>query len=443
MRSRREWWGAGFCVLLGVVVGGCPAGPAPSPSPTTEARPTAEQAREALKQATERDRTKYAGLTFEEFERSDAVYREPFEGGKYIVDGDTTIVDEKQLREFFEKRVQKAPPSPLPPGVSALIVHRVNGLDAAWNQETKTNLTYCVSRSGFGARYDAVVRDMSAAAQAWEGAARVKLVHLPDQDGSCTASNAGVVFDVRAVDVGGEYLARAFFPNEPRGTRNLLIDQSALGLGPGEKPQLVGILRHELGHALGFRHEHTRPSAGACFEDSDWGVLTAYDPYSVMHYPQCNGRGDWSLTLTDRDRSGAACLYGAADGFTMDTTLVQIENCRTEPPPTPDGVPKTRTFNGQSVGQDAQKTYGPFDVVAGSLFTATMGGSAATGDPDLYVRFGAPASLVAYDCRPFLLGPAETCAVNVPANQTKAHVMVHGYTAGRYDLRVEHTAPAP
>ncbi|WP_458576345.1 zinc metalloprotease [Aliamphritea spongicola] len=73
---------------------------------------------------------------------------------------------------------------------------------------------------------------------------------------------------------------------------------------------MVGILRHELGHVLGFRHEHTRAESGTCFEDSEWTPLTSYDPFSVMHYPQCNGQGDWSLSITKQDAKGASCLYG-------------------------------------------------------------------------------------------------------------------------------------
>jgi hypothetical protein len=101
----------------------------------------------------------------------------------------------------------------------------------------------------------------------------------------------------------------------------VLIDDSAFRLDPGGALQLVGIMRHELGHTLGWRHEHTRPEAGACFEDNDWRPLTGYDRFSVMHYPQCNGGGDWSLMLTHMDRNGAACAYGAAPGFAVDPEI--------------------------------------------------------------------------------------------------------------------------
>ena len=42
---------------------------------------------------------------FEAFENS--VYKEPFAGGKYIVNGDTTIADHKHLQEFFQDNIQK------------------------------------------------------------------------------------------------------------------------------------------------------------------------------------------------------------------------------------------------------------------------------------------------------------------------------------------------
>ena len=116
-----------------------------------------------------------------------------------------------------------------------------------------------------------------------------------------------MVFDVNPVNVGGQYLARSFFPNTTRRSRNVKIDNSAFT--SSGNPTMTGILRHELGHTLGFRHEHTRPEAGACFEDNAWRALTAYDAASVMHYPQCNGTGDWSLTLTTKDAAGAKAVY--------------------------------------------------------------------------------------------------------------------------------------
>ena len=42
--------------------------------------------------------TSTAGVSWEEFR--DTTYRENFEGGHFIVNGDTPIVDEKSLREF-------------------------------------------------------------------------------------------------------------------------------------------------------------------------------------------------------------------------------------------------------------------------------------------------------------------------------------------------------
>jgi len=69
------------------------------------------------------------------------------------------------------------------------------------------------------------------------------------------------------------------------------------------------ILGHELGHTLGFRHEHTRPEAGVCFEDLNWRPLTPYDSASIMHYPQCNGTS-LDLSMTATDRQGVVALYG-------------------------------------------------------------------------------------------------------------------------------------
>lgn len=235
-----------------------------------------------------------AGMSWEEF--MSVIYQEP-DTGVYIVNGDEAIESREALEKFYIEHIQQG----------ALAVMTSGGTPVKWSASTALNLTYCIS-SGFGANYSKVVSAMNTATAAWEGAANVNFVHLTAQDSNCSATNKNVIFDVRPVNVGGQYLARAFFPNTSRNSRNVLIDNSSFSAGA---PGLDGILRHELGHALGFRHEHTRPEAGVCFEDNNWAALTPYDSGSVMHYPQCNGTNTWSLNLTAQDKTGATALYGA------------------------------------------------------------------------------------------------------------------------------------
>jgi hypothetical protein len=233
-------------------------------------------------------------MSFEEFEAT--VYQEP-NTGMYIVNGDTALENREQVKAFFERYVRSG----------ALIVDRSGGVDNRWSDTQKLSLTYCVS-TGFGSNYNNVVAAMNMATQAWQGVANIKFVYRSDQDASCHAANANVLFDVSPTS-GQPYLARAFFPNYSRANRNILIDSSSFG--PIGQYTVAGILRHELGHALGFRHEHTRPETGVCFEDSNWRALTPYDSASVMHYPQCRGTNTGDLVLTQRDRDGVAALYGA------------------------------------------------------------------------------------------------------------------------------------
>ncbi|WP_394834872.1 M57 family metalloprotease [Pendulispora rubella] len=246
----------------------------------------------------EGNRSEATGTTatsFDEWRKT--VYQEA-ESGIWIVNGDTPVDSIEKLQSFYERYVQQG----------ALIVDNNDGVDSKWNSTQKLNITYCVSRSSFGSRYDAVVQAMSEAGGNWASVANIRFVHVASQDGSCNARNKNVVFDVRQVR-SGQYLARAFFPNQSRSTRNVLIDSSSFGYT--DPYSLVGILTHELGHSLGFRHEHTRPESGTCFEDDNWRALTTYDSNSVMHYPQCNGSNDGDLTITSRDAQGAASLYGA------------------------------------------------------------------------------------------------------------------------------------
>lgn len=249
------------------------------------------------------------------------VYKEPFEGGVYIVNGDTPVPTETELAEFFLIEIRHAWPMEkfgVDMGIQSTI-DAPRGVVARWSDSLRRNLTYCISTS-FGARHAEVQHALATASKDWMDAADVRLEYRPEFDAACNGSTADVTFDVRPVDVNGKYLARAFFPRFARNVRNLLIDDSALTLPPDQTLQLTGVLRHEVGHILGFRHEHTRPEAGKCFEDHDWQALTDFDRLSVMHYPECNGRRDWSFQLTELDRLGARCAYGAPPNVRFDAS---------------------------------------------------------------------------------------------------------------------------
>ena len=344
------------------------------------------------------------GATWEEFLAN--TYREPWEGGHFIVDGDTAIKDEKQLREFYDDNVQ-----------GALIVDRSGGSDDKWNDTAKLNLTYCVSNN-FGSNKAAVVAALATATdQRWETMGNVNFTYLSAQDASCTASNSNVVFDVRQVS-GQAYLARSFFPNNARSSREVLVDTSSFGNVGWPLENIIG---HELGHTLGFRHEHTRPEAGTCFEDNNWRALTPYDSASIMHYPQCNGTSS-DLSWTTRDAQGIAVLYGAPGSGGGGGG---------------GGTPTTNTRSGSvAFGQMVQLASYPVRV--GSSFTVTMTG---TGDPDVYVRWNSQPTRTQFNCRPYIDGPDEQCSLTVPAGATTGNVAVRGYTAATYSVTTTYTAP--
>lgn len=230
-----------------------------------------------------------------------ATYTDPT--GVRIVNGDEPVDSAGELRQFYDSLTNAPKGRTVEDG---LVVNTVQGADDKWSASQALNLTYCVSTK-FGSRHGDVVNAMAGGAGLWEGAtSKINFTYVAAEDASCNTRNNRVLFSVEPVST-TQYIARAFFPSTPKRSRNVLIDDSIWTAGSWSPSNILG---HELGHALGFRHEHTRPESGTCFEDNNWRPLTPYDSASIMHYPQCNGTSD-DLSFTTHDAEGIRALYGS------------------------------------------------------------------------------------------------------------------------------------
>lgn len=234
-----------------------------------------------------------------------------------LIEGDIPV----SMRGLIAYAMQKAsvlkPVNELEGSNGELIYHLDSGKPARWTQSDRV-LKYAIARATFPdqQKYESVISDIAQASGDWEEACQecgIDFQYNYDFDGIRTleefqaaTSNKQLTFIVVYTDSGGQFIASAFFPNDTWEKRMLLVDRSYFDLSGGYTGR--GVLRHELGHVLGYRHEHTRAIPGCFFEDNNWQPLTPYDPKSVMHY-FCGGGGTFSLELTSSDRAGHADFY--------------------------------------------------------------------------------------------------------------------------------------
>lgn len=193
---------------------------------------------------------------------------------------------------------------------SALVGITQNGKIVRW--QPGLTLTYRLARNTFTSqdRYEGARAAMGRATRDWEATCGIRFAYQPELDDLPGIGPGSAVFVVREIDSGGTFIASAFFPNDPPMRRRVLIDPSFFSNAHGFDS--VGVLRHELGHVLGFRHEHIRSGAPpVCPGEAlaDTVELTQYDPQSVMHY-FCGQVGSRDLRITATDRAGAQQVYG-------------------------------------------------------------------------------------------------------------------------------------
>jgi hypothetical protein len=234
------------------------------------------------------------------------------------VEGDT-LLDEEQLRLYAQhqeaRRIALAAlrEAGQPLVASADLVGMTQG-NKIVRWAPGVELSYCVLRQTFTSGgedgYQLVVDSVGRAALDWEKTCGVKFAYKSELDDSDSLRPEGALFVVREFDAAAQFIAAAFFPNDPLNRRRVLVDPSFYD--PDLGFDKVGVLRHELGHVLGFRHEQIRSEAPAACPDEDvYDTLNLgdYDPRSVMHY-FCGGVGSKELAITELDKLGAQRVYG-------------------------------------------------------------------------------------------------------------------------------------
>jgi hypothetical protein len=238
-------------------------------------------------------------------------------GDEYVVEGDI-LMSEEEVQLYLEKKRQ-APT--LADTAGELIVEKdEQGNRIFWKRPEDRILTYAIRRDGFpNGLHEKVAALMEQATTAWEEACPtcgIDFQYQAAEDVNPSLERVKFIVEYREPGPGDSpnVLAFAFFPNDPPSEFHVVVLPAFFTSVEDQ----TAVLIHELGHVLGYRHEHIlSPDAGcAAYKagelaiDSTFEPLGGYDVKSIMHYP-CGGKAAFLPALSDGDEQQHSQLYGS------------------------------------------------------------------------------------------------------------------------------------
>jgi hypothetical protein len=227
----------------------------------------------------------------------------------YLVEGDLLLTEQEYFHYRFFGSIYRSD-------------KRVEDFEKMWGRSDEkgnlirwpknTPIVYAVLKNTFpdAAEYEMVKTYMRQAARDWEGLCNVKIIHLDSRDGQTEAMpTQGLTCVVKGWRSAEKIEASSFHPLTAASKRIIRINRPRYFSTDYDK---TGLLRHEIGHILGFIHEQNHKNAPRiCGPEilSGTYTLTPYDKQSVMHY-YCGGAGTKTLGFSRSDSLGAVEAFG-------------------------------------------------------------------------------------------------------------------------------------
>lgn len=212
----------------------------------------------------------------------------------YLVEGCILFDSMEDVEEYYNDTYTEG---------SKSSIHIHNGQYDKWNNTDKLNLTYKVT--GFGSNQSYMVSALQTATDAWEAGINIDFTDVTSTGGSALMTiRPATSYEEQQMQ---GVAAMAFFPYSSAKKEVAFFT----GFFKMNMTQRMYVVKHEMGHTLGLRHEHIwRNNQQVEETDARAQLLTAHDTASIMYYdtkPGYTGNKD----LSHLDKEGVKILYGA------------------------------------------------------------------------------------------------------------------------------------